>query len=115
MGSLPTEYDGEMQVDICILHSSNRPGKQKSKLKLSSERKARSMQYNMFMASALGGDTVLYVCSDKGYKYLTTVPTDNERFGCFMKGLRASVGERRRQDAAISITLMMQLQYILDA
>jgi hypothetical protein len=46
---------------------------------------------------------------------LTTAPTDTEWFGCFMTCLRARVGERRRQDAAISITVMIELQSRLEA
>jgi hypothetical protein len=68
----------------------------------------------MLMASALGGATAQYVRSDKGHQALATAPTDTEWFGRFMTGLRARVGERRRQDAAISITLMIELQSILE-
>ena len=69
----------------------------------------------MFMASSLGRATSQSVRSDKERQSLTTSPTDNECFGCFMTVLRARFGERRRQDAAISIALMMELQYILEA
>jgi hypothetical protein len=69
----------------------------------------------MCMASALGGATVQYVRSDKGHQALTTAPTDTEWFGRFMTGLRARIGEIRRQDAAISIALMIELQSRLEA
>jgi hypothetical protein len=69
----------------------------------------------MSMASALGGSTAQSVRSDKGHQALTTALTDTEWFGRLMTGLRARVGERRRQDAAISIALMIELQSRLEA
>jgi hypothetical protein len=105
---------GGVRAAIGVLHRSNRPSKHKDKLKFSSARKARSVHSNMCMTSALGGATAQSVRSDKGHKALTTAPTDTEWFGRFMTGLRARVGERRRQDAAISIALMIELQSRLE-
>ena len=53
MGPFPPEYDGGIQEAIGVLHSSNRPGKNKAKMKFSSERKARSVHFDMFMESSL--------------------------------------------------------------
>ena len=53
MDTFPTEHDGGMWTAIGVLHKSNRPGKHKSKLKFSSEHKARSVHFDMFMESAL--------------------------------------------------------------
>jgi hypothetical protein len=114
MGPFPPDYDGGMRAAIGLLHRSKRPEKHEDKLKFSSARKTRSVHSNMSMASALGGATAQSVRSDKGHQALTTAPTDAEWFGRFMTGLRARVGERRRQDAAISIALMIELQYRLE-
>ena len=86
------EYDGGTREAIGLLHRYNRTGKHKDKLKFSSSRKARSVYYNMFMASALGGSTAQSVRSGKGQLSLTTAPTYTEWFGRFMKGLQARVG-----------------------
>ena len=115
MGSFPPEYDGGVRVAIGVLHRSNRPGKHESKLKFSSSHKAQSVHSNIFVVSALGVATVQYVRSEKGHKSLTTAPTDTEWFGSFMTVLWERVGERRRQVAAISIALMMELQSRLEA
>jgi hypothetical protein len=66
------------------------------------------------MASALGGATSKSVRSDKGHQALTAGPTDTEWLNRFMTGLRARIGERRRQDAAISISLMLEMQKKLE-
>ena len=109
MVQFPPEYEGGMRAAIGFLYRSNRTGKHKSKLRFSSSRQARSVHSNMFMTSALGRETVQYIRSDKGHQSLTTAPTDTEWFGNFMTGLRARVGDRRCQDATISIALMMGL------
>ena len=66
------------------------------------------------MASELSGNTSQYIRSDKGNQYLTTATTYTEWFGRFMTGLQESVGDRRRQNAAILIALMMDLQFRLE-
>jgi hypothetical protein len=68
-----------------------------------------------FMASALGGATSKSVRSEKGHQALKSAPTGTEWFNRFMMGLRAHIGERRRQDAAISISLMLEMQKRLEA
>ena len=78
MDPLPPEYDGGRQASIGVMHRSNRTGKHEAKLKFSSARKAISMHYNMFVESALGGETDQSICSDKGHQYLTTAPTNTE-------------------------------------
>jgi hypothetical protein len=67
------------------------------------------------MASALGGATSKSVRSDTGHQALTSAPTDSEWLNHFMTGLRARIGKRRRQDATISISLMLEMQKRLEA
>jgi hypothetical protein len=100
---------------IGILSRSNRPGCHEEKQKFSSSRKAISVHANVFMASALGGATSKSVRSNKGNQALTSDPTDTEWFNHFMTGLRARIGERCCQDAAISISLMLEMQKRLEA
>jgi hypothetical protein len=115
MGPFPPGYDGGIRAAIGILSRSNRLGRHEEKQKFSSSQKARSAHANVFMASALGGATSKSVRSDKGHQALTSDPTDTEWFNRFMTGLRARIGERRRQDAAISISLMLEMQKKLEA
>jgi hypothetical protein len=97
------------------LYQTNLPGRDEIKQKISSARKARSVHANMFMASAQGGATSKAIRIDKGHKTLSAAPTDTEWFCRFMTGLRSRIGERHRQDAAISIELMLELQKRLEA
>jgi hypothetical protein len=69
----------------------------------------------LFMASAQGGATSKAIRSDKGQSTLSAAPTDTEWFCRFMTGLCSRIGERRRQDAAISIALMVEFQKRLEA
>jgi hypothetical protein len=69
----------------------------------------------MFMASAQGGATSKAIRSDKGNTTLSTAPTDTGWFCRFMTGLRSRIGGRRRQDASISIALMVEFQKRLEA
>jgi hypothetical protein len=69
----------------------------------------------MFMASAQGGATSKAIWSDKGHKTLYAAPTNTEWFCRFMTGLRSHIGERRQQDAAIPIALMVEFQKRLEA
>jgi hypothetical protein len=100
---------------IGILYRKNLPGHDEIKQKFSSARKARSVHANMFMASDQGGATSKDIRSDKGQKTLSATQTDTEWFCRFMTGLRSRIGERRRQDAAISIALMVEFQKRLEA
>jgi hypothetical protein len=115
MGPFPPRYEGGNRTTIGILYRKNLPGCDEIKQKFSSARKARSVHANMFMASAQGGPTSKAIQSDKGHKTLSATPTDTKWFSQFMTGLRSRIGERHRQDAAISIALMVELQKRLEA
>jgi hypothetical protein len=115
MGPFPPDYDGGFHTTIGILSRINRLGRHEEKQKLSSSRKARSVHANVFMASDLGGAISKSVRSNKGHQSFTSPPTDTEWFNRFTTGLWARIGERRRQDAAISISLMLEMQKRLDA
>jgi hypothetical protein len=68
----------------------------------------------MFMASAQGDATSNAIQSDKGHNILYAAPTDTKWFCRFMMGLRSRIGERRRQDAAISSAFMVEFQKRLE-
>jgi hypothetical protein len=48
--------------------------------------------------------------SDKRRSFLLRNPTDSEWFSCFMTGFEARVGQRTKQDMAISIEVMMEIE-----
>ena len=48
--------------------------------------------------------------SDKRRSFLLRNPTDSEWFSCFMTGFEARVGQRTKQDMAINIEVMMEME-----
>jgi hypothetical protein len=68
----------------------------------------------MLEAYAGGGATAQAIRSDRGHRAIACAPTYSEWFSRFMTGLKSRIGERRKQDAAISITLMVEIQRRLE-
>jgi hypothetical protein len=114
MGPFPTHYDGGIRAAIGTICHTNRPGKHEAKQTYSSAHKARSVHANIHLASGLGGATSQAIRSDKGHQPISNTPTESEWFNHFMTGLQSRIGERRKQDAAISIALMIELQKRLE-
>jgi hypothetical protein len=103
-----------MHAAIGILHRTNLAGRHEATQKYASARKARSVHANIYMARAGGGATAQATRSDHGHRAIACAPTDSEWFSRFMTGLKSRIGERRKQDAAISITLMVEIQRRLE-
>jgi hypothetical protein len=103
-----------VRAAIGISCRTNRPGKHEAKQKYSSARNARSVHANIYLASGLGGATSQAIRSNKGHQPIPNAPTDSEWFNHFMTGLRSRIRECRKQDAAISIALMIELQRRLE-
>jgi hypothetical protein len=83
-------------------------------MKFSSVWKARTVHTDVYNASARCVEAALVWRSDRARFATTKAPTDSAWFNAFMVGYRARVGERRKQDAAISIGLMVALQLGLE-
>ena len=113
-GTFTTYYDGGLREALGVLTWSNCPGKHEAKQKNSSARKARLVHANIYMASASGEVTSQVIRSDKGLQVMASSPTDSECFTRFTNGLRSRIGERRNQDAAIFIALMIEIQQLLE-
>ena len=65
------------------------------------------------MASTSGGVAPQIIWSDQGLQVMASAPTDSKWFTRFMTGLRSKIGERRNQDALISIVLIIEIQRLL--
>ena len=72
------------------------------------------MHENIYMASASGEATTQVIYSDKGTQVMASSPNDSEWFTRFMTGLCSRISERRKQDAEISISLMIGMQRLLE-
>ena len=61
-----------------------------------------------------GGAASQVVWSDKGLKIMASTPTYSEWFTRFMTVIFSRIGERRNQDAAIYIALILEIQPLLE-
>jgi hypothetical protein len=61
-------------------------------------------------APAHGGGSHLVMRSDTRRSLLSSNPTDSDWFDCFMKGFEARIGQRTKQDMAISIGVILEMQ-----
>ena len=114
LGPFNFNYDSGMGAAIGILWRSRKAGLHEPTMKFSSVRKARSLHTDIYNASASHADRVMVWRSERTRFVATTAPTETEWFNRFMTGFKARVGERVKQDAAISIDVMVQLQATLE-
>ena len=114
LGPFGIAYDSGMRTAIGILSQSQRPGRDEAKMKFSSVRKARAVHTDVFNASARGVEGALVWRSDRTRFVATTAPSDAGWFNSFMVGFKARVGERRKQDAALPISVMVAKQRLLE-
>jgi hypothetical protein len=78
-------------------------------------RKAQALHTDVYNASAKSAEGSLVWRSDRARFVATKSTTDTAWFNAFMSGYHARVGERRKQDAALSIDLMLALQTSLES
>jgi hypothetical protein len=114
MGPFPSNYDSGMKAAIGILWRSTRPGIHEDTMKYSSVQKARSLHTDLYNATARHVTKATTWRSEKARFVSTQAPTESEWFNRFMIGYKARVGERRKQDAALSIEVMKALQHTLE-
>ena len=114
LGPFGVSYDSGMRTAIGILSRSQRPGRHEAKMKYSSVRKARAVHTDVYNASAQGVEGALVWRSDRTRFVATAAPSDAGWFNNFMVGFKARVGERRKQDAALPIGVMVRKQLLLE-
>lgn len=114
LGPFPVEYDGGMRVALGTLARSEQPGRHEEKMKYSSARKARSVHANVHQASARGAMQAAIWKGERTRMTQAQGPSDSEWFARFIQGYKSRVGVRRKQDAAISIGIMLALQESLE-
>jgi hypothetical protein len=112
-GPFPAHHDFGMRMAIGVLEKSLTAGRHEATTKFSNVRKITSLHTNMYKSSALGAGTLI-LRAEKKRLYSTQSPHESDFFTMFMTGLRTRVGERRKQDAAISIALMVEIQRRLE-
>ena len=114
LGPFPSSYESGIRAAIGVLRRSQRPGRHEATLKFSAARKARAVHTNVFQASAEAAANLIVFRSTGNRMVASSAPTDSIWFHYFMTGFRARVGERVKQDGAISIEVMIQIQNLLE-
>jgi hypothetical protein len=104
-----------MRTAIAVLDRTIQPGRHELTIKFSTARKTRTAFTNYWVASAIGTAESQFWRLDKKRGVTTTCPTDSEWYTRFSTGLENRLGQRVRQDAAISIGVMLHLMTIFDS
>jgi hypothetical protein len=113
MGPFRREYNTGIGAAVGLLSRAQKAGRHEAKLKFSSARKARTVHTNSYQATARAIEGASVWRSAKTRFVATESPTDTEWFVRFMAGFHARVGERTKQDAAISVGVMLKTQELL--
>jgi hypothetical protein len=113
-GHFSVGYRSGMKAAIGVLARSQKAGRHEAKLKFSSARKARTVHTDVWQASARAVEKSLVWRSERARFVATDSPTDSAWFSAFMVGAKSRVGERLKQDAAISVTVMLAKQALLE-
>jgi len=115
LGPWPVDFDHGMSVAITMLRESLEPGRHEATRKYSSIRKIRAAHSNVWNATAPASKSgVVWQTDYKKRTVATTNPTSSEWFARFSRGLLTRLGQRTRQDAAISIDVMLEMMRRLD-
>ena len=114
MGPFGPTCDSGMRTALGVLWRSQKPGRHEAKMKFSSTRKARAVHSDVHKASARAAEGALVWQAEKKRFVTTKAPADSEWFDAFVTGLRSRVGERRKQDHAISIEVICEVQKIFE-
>ena len=110
VGPWSPDYDHGMTAALAVLVKSLRPGRHEATMKFSSVRKARTVFSNVWRASSRGtSDSLFWRIDGRQRGVSSKAPVESEWFTRFMKGIGNRLGQRTRQDAAISIEVMMEL------
>jgi len=110
IGPWPAEYDHEHRTAISVIAKSQRPGRHEALVKHSVARKARTVASNIWRASALGSaGAIAWRVDGKKQVVASLGPLESEWYERFAKGIKNRLGERTRQDAAISPAVMSEL------
>lgn len=116
-GPFPRDYDFGIRAAIGVLWKSEKDGRHEVKQKYSRVRKVRTVHTHLYNVTAKGLQANIVLKghgADKTTWVGTTAPSESEWLRMFMQGYHARVGERRKQDMAISIDQMVAIQSLIE-
>jgi hypothetical protein len=115
IGPWPAQYDHGHRTAIAVLAKTRRPGRHETFMKHSSARKARTASTNLWHASAaFGAEAQVWRIDGKKRVVSSSGPLDSEWYERFATGIKSRLGERVKQDAAVSAPVMAEVLRLLD-
>jgi hypothetical protein len=102
-GPWPLTVDHGMRAAISFLDKSLKPGLHEAQVKFATARKTRAVFSNNWMRSPVGVAGASFWPSDAKRLVSANLPTDSKWCSRFIKGAKIRMGERLKQDLAISI------------
>jgi hypothetical protein len=110
MGPWPIKDAHGMGVAVCILLRSLDPGRNETTIQFSTSQKMKSAFANVWKASLRGSDGAV-VSRDTVKLFHTDCPTHGDWFERFTKGMHERMGDKVKQDLAISIDQVHALMH----
>jgi hypothetical protein len=114
MGPFPLSDEFGMKAAMLVLDRSLDPGKYADYVQWETFRKARSAVTNVSQAGVSGLQDVIGAY-ERNRCWVSKVPTHTFWFHRFMVGVHKRVGEIRRQDEALTIDVLHEVNKILEA
>jgi hypothetical protein len=114
MGPHPLSDVFGVSVAVGMLLRSVMPGKYRDYTQFETMRKFRSAYSNLYHASAEGASALATLGRDTAKTFLTACPTQSLWFKRFARGCLRRMGQEVRQDLALSVPVMLELQRVLD-
>lgn len=113
-GPYPLKLDFGTRSALTVLWKSEQSGRHEAKQKYSGVRKVQTVNTHLYNVSIQGLSNNLLLKDGKGNWVATTAPSESAWHRFFMQGYHARVGERRKQDMAISLEQMIEIQNMLE-
>jgi hypothetical protein len=114
MDPFPVSDDFGMKAALLVLDRSLDPGRYSGYVQWATFRKARSTITNICQTGSSGLEDVVGAY-EKNRCWISKVPTHTFWFHRFMVGIHKRVGEIRRQDEALTIDVLHEVDRILEA
>jgi hypothetical protein len=113
-GPWPLTVDHGMRAAIAFLENNLKPGVHEAQVKFATARKTRAVFSKNWMRSPFGVAGASYWRSDAKRFVSANLSTDSEWYSRFIKGAKSRMGEHLKQDLAISIGVMLELQRLFE-
>jgi len=113
-GPLPVEDKAGMGVAVCVLRRSLDRGRTEDTVQFGSASAARTAYANMWRASVEGVGLESVMARDRTKLFHTSCPTAGDWYERFLLGMHKRMGDKVKQDEAISMPVMLKLMSLFE-